>query len=150
MQSLYGVRPLAASMEVKNNHAHVTTPIILYKFIEVNFSVGCMVWPWCCQFQHSTTMSLINKIFLHFLHIHNCIFFYPGPWSLCNLPRLYFNHYSVMRKARNLFFVIKSQYHSYKCIGRLKNPPNQQWWKDCKCHLCCFQELSRMYLSVQR
>ena len=45
VRSLYGVRPLAASMEVKNNHAHVTTPIILYKFIEVNFSVGCMVWP---------------------------------------------------------------------------------------------------------
>ena len=61
LQLLHGVRPLAGSMEVKNNHAHVTTPIILYKFIEVNFSVGCMVWPWCCQFQDLTTMSLINK-----------------------------------------------------------------------------------------
>ena len=55
---LYGVWPLAASMEVKNNHAHVTTPIILYKFIEVNFSVGCTVWLWCCQFQDLTTISL--------------------------------------------------------------------------------------------
>jgi hypothetical protein len=62
VRSLYGVRPLAASMEVKNNHAHVTTPIILYKFIEVNFYVGCMVWPWYCQFKDSTTMSLINKM----------------------------------------------------------------------------------------
>ena len=59
---LYGVWPLATSVEDKNNHAHVTTPIILYKFIEVNFSVGCMVWPWCCQFQDSTTMSLMNRI----------------------------------------------------------------------------------------
>ena len=31
MRSLYGVRPLAASMEVKNNHAHVTTQRILKK-----------------------------------------------------------------------------------------------------------------------
>mgnify|MGYP001245625775 CR=1 FL=1 len=42
---LYGVQPLAACMEVKNNHTHVATQKILYKFIEINFSVGCMVWP---------------------------------------------------------------------------------------------------------
>ena len=56
--------PLTAFMrsEVKNDHAHVTTQRILNKFIEVNLSVGSMVWPWCCLFQHSTTMSLINKI----------------------------------------------------------------------------------------
>ena len=45
VRSLYGVQPLTASMEVKNNHAYVTTQRILYKFIEVNFYVGCMVWP---------------------------------------------------------------------------------------------------------
>ena len=52
--------PLTASItsEVKNNHAHVTTQRILNNFIDVNFSVGRMVW----LFQHSTTMSLINKI----------------------------------------------------------------------------------------
>ena len=61
---LYGVWPLAASMEVKNNHAHVTTPIILYKFIEVNFSVGCTVWLWCCQFQDLTTISLKSVLIL--------------------------------------------------------------------------------------
>ena len=33
-------------MEVKDNHAHVTTQTILNKFIEINFSVECMVWPW--------------------------------------------------------------------------------------------------------
>ena len=27
------------------NHGHVTTQVILDKFIEINFSVGCMVWP---------------------------------------------------------------------------------------------------------
>ena len=26
----------------------VTTQRILNKFIEIHFSVGCMVWPWCC------------------------------------------------------------------------------------------------------
>ena len=62
VQSLYGVWPLAASMEVKNNQAHFTTPMILYKFIEVTFSVGCMVWLWCCQFQDLTPMSLIYKM----------------------------------------------------------------------------------------
>ena len=51
-------------MEVKNNHAHVTTQRILNKFIEVNFSVGYMVWLWYCLFQDLTTMSLINKILL--------------------------------------------------------------------------------------
>ena len=38
-------------MEVKNNYAHVTIQRILNKFIEINFSFGCMVWPWCCLFQ---------------------------------------------------------------------------------------------------
>ena len=33
------------TMEVKNNYAHVTTQTILNKFIEINSSVGCMVWP---------------------------------------------------------------------------------------------------------
>jgi hypothetical protein len=33
------------SSEVKNDYARVTTQRILNKFIEVNFSVGCMVWP---------------------------------------------------------------------------------------------------------
>ena len=32
-------------------HAHVTTLRILNKFIEINFSVGCMVWPWYCLLQ---------------------------------------------------------------------------------------------------
>ena len=39
--------PLTAFMrpKVKNDHAHVTTQRILNKFIEVNLSVGSMVWP---------------------------------------------------------------------------------------------------------
>ena len=61
VQSLYGVWPLTASIEVKNNHASVKTQRILNKFIEVNFSVGNMVWQWCCLFQDLTTMYLINK-----------------------------------------------------------------------------------------
>ena len=56
--------PLTASTtsEVKNAHAHVATQRILNKFIGIKFSIGCMVWPWCCLNQHWTTMSLINKI----------------------------------------------------------------------------------------
>ena len=56
--------------------AHVIMQDICNKFIGSNFSIGCMVWPWCCQFQDSTTMSLINKL--------NLIFFssgYPRPHS---------------------------------------------------------------------
>ena len=48
--------------EVKNDHVHVTVQRILNKFIDVNFSVECMVWPWYCLFQDWTTMSPINKI----------------------------------------------------------------------------------------
>ena len=44
---LYHFWPLTASitMEVKNNHVHFTSQGILNIFIEINFSVGCMVWP---------------------------------------------------------------------------------------------------------
>ena len=55
--------PLTAS-EVKNNYAYVITQDICNKFIEVNFCVGCMVSPPNRLLQDSTTMSLINKIFL--------------------------------------------------------------------------------------
>ena len=49
-------------MEVKNNHAHVTTQRILNKFMEINFSVGCMVWLWWCLFQPMTTSKNIDEI----------------------------------------------------------------------------------------
>ena len=42
-------------MEVKNNHAHVTTQRILNKLIEGNFFVGYMVLT-------MTTSKTINKI----------------------------------------------------------------------------------------
>jgi hypothetical protein len=42
-------------MEVKNNHAHVTTQRILNKLIEVNFSVGYTVLA-------VTTIKTINQI----------------------------------------------------------------------------------------
>ena len=40
--------PLTASTtsEVKNNHAHIIKQDISNKFIEIKFSVGCMVCPW--------------------------------------------------------------------------------------------------------
>ena len=48
VHSLWCFWPLTASItkEVKNNHVHVTTQRILNRFNEINFSVGCMVWPW--------------------------------------------------------------------------------------------------------
>jgi hypothetical protein len=56
--------PLTASMtsEAKINYAHVTTQGICNNFIEVNFCMGPMVSEPNRLFQHSTTMSLINKI----------------------------------------------------------------------------------------
>ena len=62
MQSLYGVWPLTASMEIKNKYAYVITQDICNKFIEVNFFVGFMVGEPNRLLQRSTTMSLINKI----------------------------------------------------------------------------------------
>ena len=56
--------PLTASTasEAKINYAYVTTQGICNKFIEVFFFVGCMVWRLTHLWQHSTTMSLINKM----------------------------------------------------------------------------------------
>ena len=56
--------PLTASTtsEVKNDHVHVITQDICNKFIEIKFSVGCMVSQPNRLLQRSTTMSLINKI----------------------------------------------------------------------------------------
>ena len=48
--------------EAKNSYAHVTTQRSFNKFIELNFSVGCMVWPWCCLFQDSTTSKNISAL----------------------------------------------------------------------------------------
>ena len=53
------VWPLIASitLEVKNDHVHVTTQRILNKFIEANFSAGCLVWLLCRLFQPLTKVS---------------------------------------------------------------------------------------------
>ena len=51
------------TMEVKNNHAHLTTQRILNKFIKINFSVGCMVWPWCCLFQDWLPVKILMRYF---------------------------------------------------------------------------------------
>jgi hypothetical protein len=58
---------LTASMtsEVKKNYAYVITQDICNKFIEVNFCVGCMVSQPNHLLQHSTTVSLIDKIELN-------------------------------------------------------------------------------------
>ena len=48
--------------EVKNNYAYVIMEDICNKFIEVNFSVGCMVLQPNHLLQDLTTMSLIKKI----------------------------------------------------------------------------------------
>ena len=55
--------PLTASTasEAKINYAYVTTQGICNTFIKAIFFVGCMVWRPNRLFQHSTTMSLINK-----------------------------------------------------------------------------------------
>ena len=56
--------PLTASitLEVKNNHAHVTTQRILNKFIEIKFSVGCMVLAVMLSISTSTTSKNIDEM----------------------------------------------------------------------------------------
>ena len=61
------IKPLwlvSRTMEVKNNYAHVTTQRILNKFIGINFSVGCMVWPWCCLFQPELPVKILMRLIL--------------------------------------------------------------------------------------
>ena len=48
--------------EVKNNYAYVITQDICNKFIEVEFSVKCMVWPSTSPFQPKQIFKNINKI----------------------------------------------------------------------------------------
>ena len=62
MQSLYGVWPLTASMDVKNKYAYVITKDICKKFIEIKFSVACMVSQPNRLLQDLTAMSFINKM----------------------------------------------------------------------------------------
>ena len=69
-------------MEVRNNYAHVTTQRILNKFIEIHFSVGCMVWPWCCLFQDWLPVKILMKIYLYDLYSLFGIFFFLVCWSI--------------------------------------------------------------------
>ena len=51
VHSWYSFWPLTASitMEVNNNYAYAgTTQRTLNKFVEINFSMECTVWPWWC------------------------------------------------------------------------------------------------------
>ena len=41
--------------------AHVTTLRILNRFIQINFSVGCMVWPWCWLFQDRLPVKILIR-----------------------------------------------------------------------------------------
>ena len=63
VHSQYSVWPLAASItiDVKNNHAYVTTQGILGKFKEINFSVGWMVCPWWCLSQHGLPVKIMIR-----------------------------------------------------------------------------------------
>ena len=55
--------PLTASTisEVKNDHAHLITQDICNKFIEIKFSVGCMVCPWLRLLHHQLPVKLLIK-----------------------------------------------------------------------------------------
>ncbi len=44
-QSVFWPRRASTTLEVKNDHAHVTTQRILHKTVEIKIPLGCMVWP---------------------------------------------------------------------------------------------------------
>ena len=71
---LYGVWPLTASMEVKNNYAYVITQDICNKFIELNF-----LWDvWfhsqivCCKIRLPCLLLIRCNSFLHKLYLSDC------------------------------------------------------------------------------
>ena len=47
--------------EVKNNHAHVKTPVILNKFPANKFFVGCMVRQLCWYHQHQLSLKTLKR-----------------------------------------------------------------------------------------
>ena len=57
VQTLYGVWPLTASMELKNKYAYFIAQDICNKFIDVNFFVECVVSRPNYLLQDSTTNS---------------------------------------------------------------------------------------------
>ena len=126
--------PLTASTtsEVKNDHAHVITQDIWNKFIEINFCVGCMVSQPNCLFQHSTTMSLINKI--HIIFTCNPIIFECSilkqtiwPWNHTSYTKVYFNEFVANVLGDNIGTVIFDLWGHGGC-WRPKTPLGGQKW----------------------
>ena len=56
--------PLTTSTtsDVKNDHAHVITQDICNKFIEIKFSVGCMVFPWLRLLHRQLPVKLLIRL----------------------------------------------------------------------------------------
>ena len=106
----------------------------LNKFIEVNFSVGCMVWPWCCLLQPLTTSKTINKmvkIAIYFYKILGLIVtlflwtFFPfrgeNEWQ---------NAHRLIGLQKFTFFKIKSKQASKsdRTLSGQKYQPLPQFW----------------------
>ena len=97
--------------EIKNNHAHVTTQRILNKFIEINFSVGCMVWPWWCLFQHGQPVKILIR-WKYFRKYFNSL-------SLCNQT------YSLQHSGLQYVHIL--DVHLCKYLPRHTMFMNKQW-----------------------
>ena len=61
--NVFGLLTASITMEVKNNYAHVLTQRTLNKFIEINFSVGCLAL--MLSISRLTISKNIDEIFLH-------------------------------------------------------------------------------------
>jgi hypothetical protein len=84
---------------------HVITQNICNKFIAVNFSVGCMVWPWYCLFLPGLPVKLLTRCRI----VTNKRVFYFSSWLAippCQIFVLNFLHestYSIGQHIRSLF-----------------------------------------------
>ena len=56
----YGVLTASITLEVKNIHAHDTIRLF-NNFNEINFSVGCMVWLWCCLLKEGLPVKILMR-----------------------------------------------------------------------------------------
>ena len=97
--------PLTASitLEVKNNHAYVTTQRILNKFIEINFLVGSMVWPWWCLFQHWLPAKILIRI--PTVQFKNSFLYILTTFSLKCTNKIASNDY-IFQKIKNIGTIV--------------------------------------------
>ena len=110
---------------------------ILNKFIGIKFSIGCMVWLWCCLIQDSPTMSLkIRDLLSDLFHQTTWSEFFqkvsikwPGPSQKKMILLFYFrvttaNFWSLLN---NLVWIFRKNLYQTTSTIYFSNSRSLEW-----------------------